>query len=1128
MTVTPEELVGGMLAQLKSQAEAKFSQDVSAWEQSQRTLFEERVAAGKQEIKRRAAGRPEGVFLAQQYELRARRRFEEELAAEKLQMRRRFEEEWAATEAEAKSKLQLSAEFWIKIGYPEYAGKYAPVELPEGAVVTGVTETSSGISLEYKTREQLAAEQAIQEETLRSIRQVQEQAQLSAEFWTKVGFPEYAGKYAPVSLPEGAQISSVKETATGLEVSYVTREQQRQLEELKKTQEASVSFWTGLGFPEYAGKYAPIELPEGAVVTGITEAEGRLNIEYTVPSQSTVQAPEYIGFDPQLASLRNMLIGFRQQQATANLAAAKTQAQQVNPLAQREDASRAAETLANVQVDVAKTFTAAQTRQGIPIDSPAGAWTLESAGPQPRLLPAPGLQGALSAAYLTNFEMRKQEILAEQHAEIARAGQQAMEQFSEKLRGSLLPPPYAINTPEYSNYMSRQKAYVQKATWEAQQQLRDWRQEQLQIAEKLAAEQAKAESRELAMAHLAGAAGAAAFAAAPAAAAVGAIFNVAVAQGYKAFQDQGLLTVPELVTSAGLGATLGAAQSWLIGQASKIVPVMTERGLAASAARVSTLTALGAATGSGFGAGEAMLSGADVLQGAGRGAVAGAAMGLAFGVAGEVAAGIIQPKIAAKVQAALDKSYQEVAEFNMRVLRSDMIAETPRLWTPTLAQRIGMKLTGVAGPKPLATGLAVANVPSGDVPYSMADFIRQGVAADIWELGFAPKSSAYIMYSPKPAGAAVKPASKLPMAPVMAAWNEFKQDLKTVEYNLEMRQRLIDKGIPESQLAVDYQGPLSFKRYPNVLEYAEGKTVGYAWTGPFQEQPRAPMKPLITTAKALPESTLANKSVAVTVTKPQTAVSALPKIDVATSAAPKLTGYDPTKYLGAAYPLARQRRTREEDDTAYPLSYPTLSPLKAPGLESPLKQPNVSILKPSVQPTPQQLNIRQSVIEALQPQPLKASVTLQPKTSLGAGTAVVAAPTVAPSVAGEQRSLLASSSALSLRMPSQDVTKPTVQLPPPPQISWPTSPPKPAVAELPLRSLPRGLSSRSPGFMFIRRRPITSEREQLQRSLSAFSKVSLGDVAKLNPQKLGINMRGSRFKLQATIDVLPRRRRGRK
>ena len=54
----------------------------------------------------------------------------------------------------------------------------------------------------------------------RQEQQVSQESQESRQFWTEQGYPQYGGRYAPVEVPEGYRISRVVETETGLRVTF--------------------------------------------------------------------------------------------------------------------------------------------------------------------------------------------------------------------------------------------------------------------------------------------------------------------------------------------------------------------------------------------------------------------------------------------------------------------------------------------------------------------------------------------------------------------------------------------------------------------------------------------------------------------------------------------------------------------------------------------------------------------------------------------------------------------------------------------------------------------------------------------------------------------------------------------
>ncbi|MEM4679581.1 MAG: hypothetical protein QXL98_01440 [Thermofilaceae archaeon] len=281
----PEELVASYLQQKRSEAEAEHRHRVQQWEEEQRARFEEEVRAGKERIRQELRSRPAWIIYASRFEAAARAKFESALAEEKERLQAEFEEGWRRFEEAAKPELLRSAEFWVKLGHPEYALKYAPVELPPSAVVTRVEETPGGVRVEYVTAEQQEALRRQQEELERQRLELEKQLEESRRFWESAGYPEYAGKYEPINIPEGAKITKIEETAEGLKVEYLTREQLEELGQLQTQLKASEEFWSKMGYPEYAGKYAPVQLPEGAVVTSVAETPEGLRIEYKTREQ---------------------------------------------------------------------------------------------------------------------------------------------------------------------------------------------------------------------------------------------------------------------------------------------------------------------------------------------------------------------------------------------------------------------------------------------------------------------------------------------------------------------------------------------------------------------------------------------------------------------------------------------------------------------------------------------------------------------------------------------------------------------------------------------------------------------------------------------------------------------------
>ncbi len=267
----------------------------------------------------------------------------------------------------------------------------------------------------------------------------------------------------------------------------------------------------------------------------------------------------------------------------------------------------------------------------------------------------------------------------------------------------------------------------------------------------------------------------------------------------------------------------------------------------------------GVAVGEGlkYGATGQHLTGEEAVYSAGTGLLVGSTT-LAVG------RGVNQKYIQPRVERSLTASYEAQQRANVDALKTGYdpweVPET-KLWRPTGPQRLAMKITGARVNFHMATQEVAASSYSNSAQF-MGGIARNG---DAFDFAISPKSSFLGLNKGElPIRPSASTGSRLPVAPVMQAWKEFKQDLKTVELNEELRLRAAEKGIPESQLAYDYEGPLSFDNYPVKLGYAKGKTVPAAWRGPFQETrgTRTGMKPIWESQGAKPQTGRGSSSVA--------------------------------------------------------------------------------------------------------------------------------------------------------------------------------------------------------------------------------------------------------------------------
>jgi hypothetical protein len=218
-----------------------------------------------------------------------------------------------------------------------------------------------------------------------------------------------------------------------------------------------------------------------------------------------------------------------------------------------------------------------------------------------------------------------------------------------------------------------------------------------------------------------------------------------------------------------------------------------------------------------------------------------------------------------RVTESLTKDYIAQQRVNENILSGKIVGET-KIWKPTLGQQIQMKITG-AHPKNLASGLSSFSSAQ-DSAYSMGMMKAESASFD---MGFSPRSS--FMGGNKgltPPKAPVAP-SQLPLY--------FGLGRDTFEQAYDGPSQTIwekpEKGLPENQLAYDYQGPLGFKK-PTAFEQIQTlKQGGGGRMKPLWDSAGSKSRPGVNFGNPSP-SYGKGYSVAVTTTQRASAVSFRP------------------------------------------------------------------------------------------------------------------------------------------------------------------------------------------------------------------------------------------------------------
>ena len=360
---------------------------------------------------------------------------------------------------------------------------------------------------------------------------------------------------------------------------------------------------------------------------------------------------------------------------------------------------------------------------------------------------------------------------------------------------------------------------------------------------------------------------AAGFAVAPVTAAKGALISPVISQGINVVEGKGLLSIPEV----GKSMMQGAAFSVVAQGSMEGLGIAGKAGLAAATARVGVNTGLGA--GAGY-----VLSGGQP-QAAIRGAEFGFGFGVAGEVinyggpkvksyaterlsqsyeptlhSGELWEPTVKEQILMKITGArpnseylqnraqniLTESYDAQAKANIELIKTDGYRNIPfdvepnlevraamgqmevqtESWQPTPKQAEMMQLVKV-GPKPLPAQTVTAKAYLEDT-MSFKGMKAGAYGEDAFDLAFAPKSTLKTEYVNPVTVDAQGMVRRLPVyfglgQPYQTGYGN-KAVFTEFKMNPEPKDRQpLEKGIPESVLDYDYQGPLSFKK-PTAFE----------------------------------------------------------------------------------------------------------------------------------------------------------------------------------------------------------------------------------------------------------------------------------------------------------------------
>ncbi len=176
---------------------------------------------------------------------------------------------------------QRSKNFYEGLGYPQYGGKYAPITIPSGYGVQSIVETPDNPATPENEAGLSVAFTPTNPALVKEIWQSSLDYYASKRYYENLGYPQYGGKYSPMNIPTNASNIVITETPEGLQASYslpyTDIEGQKQY---GMAMQASGDFYAKLGYPQFAGKYMPFKIPEGASVSSIVETSQGLQISF--------------------------------------------------------------------------------------------------------------------------------------------------------------------------------------------------------------------------------------------------------------------------------------------------------------------------------------------------------------------------------------------------------------------------------------------------------------------------------------------------------------------------------------------------------------------------------------------------------------------------------------------------------------------------------------------------------------------------------------------------------------------------------------------------------------------------------------------------------------------------------